>query len=221
MRPEYVTRPGRSDRFRKMMDSMHDPVREQHLPKPETFECSAEFDDQSAELIWNRYFERLLRFATSQMQGMSKATRDEEDITLSVLKSVCLSLRDGRSPINDDEGLWPLLVVICKRKIANQYAYQNRAKRQSSKSKSIDAESGLIEELHSKEIQPEMLAEFNERLEHLFSILEKEPLKKIALAKVQGFTNEEIAVDMKCSLSTVERKLRTIRGIWSHENEPA
>ncbi len=202
------------------MESMHEPVPEQHFAKPEEPVCSPAFDDQSAEVIWNRYFERLLRFATSQMRGMSKATRDEEDITLSVLKSVCLSLRDGRGSIRDDEGLWPLLVVICKHKIANQYAYQNRAKRDTSKSKSIDAESGLAEELHSKEIQPEMLVEFNERLEQLFSILEKVPLKKIALAKVQGFTNEEIALEMKCSLSTVERKLRTIRGIWSHENEP-
>lgn len=181
---------------------------------------AATFDEGSAEEIWNTYFERLLRFATHQMRGMPKIASDEEDIALSVLKSVCLSIRDGRiGPDQDDDGIWRLLVVVCKRKIANQYAYQRRAKRNVSQSQSIDGDVGLLRELQSKEICPEVLAEFNERLAELFGKLEKETLKKIALAKIQGFTNEEIANSLKCSLSTIERKLRVIRGIWSHENE--
>ncbi len=180
----------------------------------------APFDDQTAAEIWNKYFERLLRFATTQMRGMPKIASDEEDITLSVLKSVCLSIRDGRiSEIDEDTRLWKLLVVICKRKIANQYAYQRRGKRDVSKSQSIDDDSALLHELQSKEILPDLFSEFNERLENLFGQLEKEPLKKIALLKIQGYTNEEIAHNMECSLSTIERKLRVIRSIWSREYE--
>lgn len=191
------------------------------IPVPKNEFPIANFDE-SAEEIWNKYFERLLRFATNQMRGMPKVASDEEDITLSVLKSVCLSIRDGRIKREQErDGLWTLLVVICKRKIANQHAYQRRAKRNVAKSQSIDNDANLLHDLRSNEIRPEMLVEFNERLEELFSQLEKDVLKKVALAKIQGFTNEEIAGNLGCSLSTVERKLRVIRGIWSHENGQA
>ncbi len=44
-------------------------------------------------------------------------------------------------------------------------------------------------------------------------------LKEVAMSKVQGYTNEEIAQRLGCSLSTIERKLRLIREIWSRESE--
>ena len=175
-----------------------------------------------SEEIWNRYFQRLLSFAKVQMKGMPKVTSDEEDITLSVLKSVCLSLRNEASHFGrneDGSDLWGLLVLICKRKIANLYAYQNRLKRDVSKSESLNDSPGLLNEIQSREIRPEFLAEFNERVELLFSSLEKDMLKEVAMSKVQGYTNEEIAQRLGCSLSTIERKLRLIREIWSREGE--
>ena len=172
-----------------------------------------------SEKLWNKYFERLLRFATRQMRGMPKIASDEEDVTLSVLKSVCLNLREQSNIQVDSSGIWCLLVLICKRKIANQYAYQLRGKRDASRSESLSQNPALLEELQADEIQPQRLIEINESLESLFAALEKEPLKQIALAKVQGYTNQEIANQRNCSLSTVERKLRVIREIWSQSCE--
>ena len=179
-------------------------------------------DDSVSSAIWNQYFEQLLRFAKHQMRGMPKVASDEEDITLSVLKSVCLSLKresTSHERQNDCDDLWGLLVVICKRKIANLYAFQRRTKRDSSRSESIHANPGVLEQLQSREICPEVLFEFNERLDTLFGALERDMLKEIALAKIHGFTNQDIADRLGCSLSTVERKLRLIREIWSRECE--
>ena len=39
----------------------------------------------------------------------------------------------------------------------------------------------------------------------------------MALAKMEGYTNEEIVGKLNCSLSTVERGLRLIRKIWQRE----
>ena len=182
---------------------------------------SGSLNQSYSEEIWNRYFQRLLSFAKVQMRGMPKVASDEEDVTLSVLKSVCLSLRDRSTNQAGtfEEDLWGLLVLICKRKIANLYAYQRRGKRDVSRAESIHTHPALLEEIQSKEIRPEFLAEFNERMESLFSALEKDMLKEIALSKVHGFTNAEIAQRLGCSLSTVERKLRVIREIWSRESE--
>ena len=35
--------------------------------------------------------------------------------------------------------------------------------------------------------------------------------------KMEGFTNQEIATQFRCSLTSIERKLRTIRLIWEQE----
>ena len=110
---------------------------------------------RASEKIWNRYFERLLRFATVQMRGMSKVMADEEDIAICVLESVCLELRnreDRGAGDADDSGVWNLLVLICKRKIANQYAYQQRGKRDISRSQSLFNDAGLLQDLQSKQI---------------------------------------------------------------------
>ncbi|MEL7496122.1 MAG: ECF-type sigma factor [Planctomycetota bacterium] len=176
-----------------------------------------------SEEVWNKYFERLLHFARKQMRGMPKVASDEEDITLSVLKSVCLAVRKRNGERADDapdtDSIWGMLVLICKRKIANQYAYQRRSKRDASRSESLYSSPTLLQQLESKEIRPEMLTQFNERIDELFETLEHDSLKKVARAKAQGYTNQEIAERLSCSLSTVERKLRLIREIWSRESE--
>jgi hypothetical protein len=39
----------------------------------------------------------------------------------------------------------------------------------------------------------------------------------VAIWKLEGYTNHEIAGKLECVDQTVERKLRTIRSIWSRE----
>jgi DNA-directed RNA polymerase specialized sigma24 family protein len=42
-------------------------------------------------------------------------------------------------------------------------------------------------------------------------------LREIALLKLEGHSNQEIANRIECGLRTVERKLQGIRAIWSEE----
>lgn len=44
-------------------------------------------------------------------------------------------------------------------------------------------------------------------------------LKTLAVWKMEGYTNEEIAVRWGCVLRTVERRLRVIRSLWAGEVE--
>jgi DNA-directed RNA polymerase specialized sigma24 family protein len=44
-------------------------------------------------------------------------------------------------------------------------------------------------------------------------------LRAIAQWKLEGFSNDEIAVKLACSVKTVERKLHRIRVLWSSGNE--
>ena len=43
---------------------------------------------------------------------------------------------------------------------------------------------------------------------------------KVALLKLEGYSNEEIARSLDCSSRTVERKLEVIRKRWTAEGTP-
>ena len=55
--------------------------------------------------------------------------------------------------------------------------------------------------------------EFQYRLE----MLSDPPLRQIALRKLEGFSNREIAAELGCAERSVERKLALIRKIWQQE----
>ena len=51
----------------------------------------------------------------------------------------------------------------------------------------------------------------------LLARLPDESLRTVALWKMEGYTNAEIAARLGCVTQTVERKLRAIRTVWSNE----
>jgi DNA-directed RNA polymerase specialized sigma24 family protein len=42
-------------------------------------------------------------------------------------------------------------------------------------------------------------------------------LRQVALLKLEGYENAEIAARLNCALRTVERKLNLIRALWAEE----
>jgi len=56
-----------------------------------------------------------------------------------------------------------------------------------------------------------------EECRRLLENLGDDRLRSLALMKMEGFTNSEIADNLGCSRNTIERKLRLIRGLWSRE----
>lgn len=177
-------------------------------------------DEEAARRLWDRFFHRLLDVANRRLKHMRSSDYDEEDIALSALKSFCLGVRQGRFPhLNDRDDLWRLLFVITCRKVADRYAFQRRAKRDTAR-EAIRNSANSVDETHttwfvSGEPNPAMAAECQEQLSLLLDSLQHDDLKRIAIWKMEGYTNEDIAGMMSRSLATVERKLRTIRDIWS------
>ena len=53
--------------------------------------------------------------------------------------------------------------------------------------------------------------------QRLLDLLGEPELRQIALWKVEGYTNEEIAVRLDCVPRTIERKVSRIRLLWKHE----
>ncbi len=64
---------------------------------------------------------------------------------------------------------------------------------------------------------PEFAAQVAEECQRLLGLLGNDTLCAVALAKMAGDTNQEIAARLGCVRYTVDRKLQTIRRIWSKE----
>ena len=69
----------------------------------------------------------------------------------------------------------------------------------------------------SVEPTPVFAAQVAEECRRLLSILNDGELRELAIWKMEGFTNEEIAGKIDRSIPTVERKLARIRKLWERE----
>jgi DNA-directed RNA polymerase specialized sigma24 family protein len=167
----------------------------------------------AAQPLWECYFDRLVRLARGRYRAGGDL--DGEDIALSAFKSFCLGAARGRFPrLGDRHDLWRLLVFITAQKICDRVRAGAALKRGG------DArhEEGLsLEEVVGAEPSPEFAAIMIEQVQHLLSHLGDENLRTIAVWKMEGFTNEEIAERLGCAVKTVSNKLRLIRLKWERE----
>jgi DNA-directed RNA polymerase specialized sigma24 family protein len=68
-----------------------------------------------------------------------------------------------------------------------------------------------------EEPTPEFAAQVAEEYQRLLDLLGEDSLRQVAILKMEGCTNDEVAERLDCSRRTVARKLETIRIIWSKE----
>ena len=183
-------------------------------------------DEAAAQRLWERYFGQLVRLCHKRLGDHPRRAADEEDAALSAFASFLQGAQQGRFPrLRDRDGLWRLLVVIAARKVVDQRQHDSRQKRGGGK---VAGESALmspgsapggigIEQVVGPEPTPEFAASVVEEYERLLDRLADPTLRSIAMAKMEGYTNDEIAGRIGCVRRTVERKLRVIRKLWSEE----
>lgn len=172
-------------------------------------------DEEAARSLWERYFRRLVGLASQKLGRTRKPISADEDIALSAFKSLCLGAEQGRFPeLKDRDNLWPLLVVLTSRKAGDLVRNENRLKRGGGKQLFCgDQASDEIERVFSASPSPAEAAEMSESCERLLGLLDEEA-RRVALDKLAGYTNSEIASKYSLALRSVERKLQLIRRIW-------
>jgi len=179
-------------------------------------------DDEAATKLWNKYFDRLVHLAHGRLQAKYGKVNDAEDIALSALHSFCRGVENNKFPgLSDRDGLWRLLVSITINKLLHVVRDQKRLKRggQFHELNQLDSSSDCIAAVNhivSREPSPEFALEVAEQYQQMMLSLEDEDLVRLATWKMEGFSNEEIALKLDRSTRTVERKLQLIRKIWIH-----
>jgi DNA-directed RNA polymerase specialized sigma24 family protein len=185
-----------------------------------------EGDPGAAQPLWERYFHRMVALARQRLQGARRREADEEDVALSAFDSFCRGAAQGHFPRLADRGdLWQLLVVITARKAIDLLVWQGRIRRGGGRVRGESAlpdpagsGNGGIEQVVGSEPTPEFAAQVAEECQRLLDKLGDDELRGIAVWKMEGHTNEEIARRLGCALVTVERRLRLIRKRWQDED---
>jgi len=177
--------------------------------------------DEAARRLWERYLPRLLRLARRHLDRRIRVLQGEEDVVQSMGRSFFRRLRRGDFDLAGRDELWALLVTITLNKARNAADRHFAAIRDFRRSRPIppsDASgSDAPHEAFALEATgptPAEAAALNEALERRLRDLPEPDLRQVALRKLEGYTNSEIAVALECSLRSVERKLSLVRKRW-------
>jgi DNA-directed RNA polymerase specialized sigma24 family protein len=181
-----------------------------------------EGERSAAQPLWDAYFRRLVGLARARLRGIPRGMADEEDVALSAFDSFCRRAERGLFPqLADRDDLWQLLFVLTVRKAIGLVRYQGRARRGAGRIASLeDLASWELDAVLGSEPTPELAAQMADECQRLLDRLGDETLRAVARWKMEGGTNREIAARLGCVEQTVERKLRSIRRLWSEEVAP-
>ena len=180
-------------------------------------------DPAAAQAMWRQYFDRLTALARRRLSDRVRRAADEEDVALSALDSFFRGVAGGRFPrLNDRDDLWQVLVVLTDRKAVDRVRRETAAKRGGGavRGDSVFARpddsalGGRAEQVADPGPSPEFAARFADECRRLLTQLGDPDLEQVALLKLEGYSNEEIAARIGRSLRSVQRKLDTIRAIW-------
>jgi RNA polymerase sigma factor (sigma-70 family) len=179
-------------------------------------------DHEAAQPLWESYYPRLVQLARKKLRGTTRRAADEEDVALSAFDSFCRGVEAGRFPqLKDRDGLWALLVLITVRKAADLANYNRRERRGRGQVRGDSALQPLADEpgadpfaqLEGDDPTPDLAAQLAEEFQGLLDRLGNDELRSIAVWRLEGYTNTEIAGRLGCAEVSVRRRLRLIRKI--------
>ena len=179
-------------------------------------------DERAVEVVFAKYFDRLIRLAASKMKGMNAVPRDGEDIAISAIKSLCNGLNENRLELTSEDDLWACLFKITTRKVCaeRRRAYaKKRGENQwlvSGDSSSAEDEDALFNAVAGKEPSPELALQMAEAADDLLGLFEKGSIQQqIIQLKLQGLGNQEIAEQTGLVIRTVFWHLKNIQLKWT------
>jgi DNA-directed RNA polymerase specialized sigma24 family protein len=172
-------------------------------------------DRAAVQPLWDRYFRRLVGLARNRLRGLPRREADESDVALNAFYDFCrVAEQGGFLRLDDRDDLWQLLAMITARKATNLAKYLGRMERDWKRTEGLEEEA---REALARDPDPAEAAALAEQTGRLLALLDEGQMRDIALHKLEGHTNSDIAKKVGCSLSNVERKLPIIRKRWERE----
>ena len=163
-------------------------------------------DIEAAEKIWERLFKRLCRRISPSTQMLRMY--DDEDIAICAFTEFFQAVQDGRfKNLADRNELWSLLATIAVRKSYDCQKYETAARRGGGLARH------RLEDLQIESnpfATTDLAGQAFDVLSEIEQSLDDEGLCEVLRLKVQGLDNKEIALQMGCSLRTVQYMVREL-----------
>jgi RNA polymerase sigma factor (sigma-70 family) len=174
--------------------------------------------DEAAFRIWERYSAQLLGLVRRRLSERIRRREDEDDVLQSMFHSFVRLQEREAPPLRSRDDLWRLLVHITMCKVANT-AQRHQAACRDVRREATEPAGGandetlpdwILELMDRAEPTPEEALALIEELWQWLNSL-SEDLRRIALWKLEGYTNKEIGDKIQRTERLVELKLAVIR----------
>ncbi|MDO5552706.1 MAG: ECF-type sigma factor [Planctomycetia bacterium] len=179
-------------------------------------------DDQAVELVFSRYFQKLVRAASRKLSGINTAIRNEEDIVMSAMKSFCLGVREKHYLFESEDDLWGFLFLLVDRKATAERRRNLSQKRglgvctkSGNQPEGPDEGQRLFDSVAAEDPTPEAVATMTEEVETFLNICgDNEISSQIIKMKLEGYTVPEIASALGLVPHTIFYHLKRIKRRW-------
>jgi RNA polymerase sigma-70 factor (ECF subfamily) len=167
-------------------------------------------DDEAAARVFGRFAKRLIGLARSQLDAGTHGHVDPEDIVQSVYRSFFTRYERGEFELTDWDGLWGLLTVITVWKCLNRAAYFRTARRDVRRQVPLAEDDDSSWQLLARDPTPDEAALLTEIVQELMADLDERERTMLSLT-LQGYTVQEISLQVERSERTVQRLLERVR----------
>ena len=173
-------------------------------------------DEAAVSTLWQRFLPRLLALSRKTLANRPQRMADVDDAVQSAFASFWKRATDGEFGDElDRHNMWNLLGVITVRKSLRQLRHERAAKRGNGRVLTEgsllrpDGTQGSLDDFSGMYSPTELDVNSTELLQSL-----DEELREIAVLRLLGYRNSEIASQLCCSERTIDRKLDVIRQTW-------
>jgi DNA-directed RNA polymerase specialized sigma24 family protein len=185
-------------------------------------------DREAARHLFDRYYRRLVGLARARLKGKPRGMAGAEDVAAAAFASFCqiAEANEIDPPLTDRANLWALLVGITANKARNLTEHETAQKRGGGAVRGEEAlvgpedssaGPGGLDQFPAPDLPPDLIVQVNQEFERLMGLLSKQNLADVALWKMDGDTDEEIAAKLGRNVRSVQRKLDLIRRILARE----
>ncbi len=177
--------------------------------------------EHAARKLWEHYFPEMVRTAERRL-ATSFGAFDAEDVALSAFNVFCRAIKEGRyERLSRGTGLWSLLAVTTLRKASDRIKVEGAARRGGGrKGPRLTQQQGVnLDSVPASLSDPQFLAIMAEECRRLLNLLDDDELERVALWRMDGYTDSEIAARLGYSRRTIQRMVTVIRTRWMREAE--
>jgi len=162
-------------------------------------------DDTAIGEFWKEHQKQLKRIAARYISVPLKQRFDDQDIAQSAFRSFARQMHEQDFEFDNRNDVANLLFAIAANKAKEKARYHLRQKR------GIDQEVYIshLANLDRTEPTPDEQVAFSEILELIGDFAEDE--QKIIQLRMDGYSQKDIATQLRCSERTVRRKLKVIQ----------